>query len=102
MMGNTVNLYKYIGIKYALDIIENQWLYLSDGTDFNDPFDVTVTNSNTYKIEHVSGLRILSLTNSYQNKLMWSHYTEAHKGMCLTVEVPKRLVYPMCYISKRA
>ncbi len=32
---------------------------------------------------------------------MWSHYGDSHKGVCLTVEVPSSLIYPVCYTSKR-
>ena len=32
---------------------------------------------------------------------MWSHYSDSHKGVCLTIEVPRDLVYSICYTSKR-
>ena len=34
-------------------------------------------------------------------KLMWSHYAESHKGVCLAVRIPKDCVFPICYSSKR-
>lgn len=94
-------LYKYITTEYACDTLENHRLYLNDGKFFNDPFEITVIDKNTDVISRIEGLHILSLTNSYQNRLMWSHYTGAHKGICLTVNVPTNLVHPICYSSKR-
>lgn len=94
-------LYKYVPLKYVVDIIENNRLYLSDGTTFNDPFEVTITERGTKQINHIKGLHILSLTNSPRKKLMWSHYTESHKGVCLTVEIPAHLAYSMCYSRQR-
>lgn len=94
-------LYKYIKAEYARDALENQRLYLSDGKFFNDPFETIVIDRKNGDISHIEGLHILSLTNSFQNRLMWSHYAEFHKGICLTVKVPSHLVHPICYSSKR-
>lgn len=101
MSSNTVTLYKYVSINYLIDIIDKGRLYLSDGTNFNDPFEITITDKKKHKTKHISGLHILSLTNSFRNKLIWSHYTDSHKGVCLTLKVPKEYVYPICYTSKR-
>ena len=101
MSTKWTTLYKYVDLKYVPDILDNHRLYLNDGKNFNDPFEVTVTERTTSKVVHVDGLHILSLTNSFQNKLMWSHYANSHKGVCLTVKVPQHLVYPMCYSKKR-
>lgn len=101
MSKQWTTLYKYVSLDYVTDILDNHRLYLSDGTNFNDPFEITVTDNSTRKIRHVEGLHILSLTNSYRNKLIWSHYTDSHKGVCLTVKVPRHLVYPICYSTKR-
>ncbi|MCI6361258.1 MAG: DUF2971 domain-containing protein [Eubacterium coprostanoligenes] len=94
-------LYKYIKLNYVVDILDNHRLYLSDGKDFNDPFEITITNKVNGNISHIEGLHILSLTNSYRKKLMWSYYADSHKGVCLTVKVPQELVYPVCYSTKR-
>lgn len=101
MSTQWTTLYKYVPLKYVVDILNHHRLYLSDGTNFNDPFEITVTNRKKHTTRHIEGLHILSLTNSHQNKLMWSHYTDSHKGVCLTVKVPNHLVYPICYSTKR-
>lgn len=88
-------------LKYVTSILDNHRLYLSDGSDFNDPFETTITDKKSKTITHVGGLHILCLSNSYRNKLIWSHYTESHKGVCLTIKVPADLVYPMCYSAER-
>ena len=101
MSNNCTTLYKYVSLEFIHDIIANQRLFLNDGSKFNDPFEVKITNRKTGKIEDITGLHILSLTNSHQNKLMWSHYGESHKGVCLAIDVPKKLVFPICYTGKR-
>ncbi len=101
MATRWTTLYKYVSLEYIESILDNHRLYLNDGLNFNDPFEITITDRDKKTIEHIDGLHILSLTNSYQNKLIWSHYTKSHKGVCLTVKVPNSLVYPICYTSKR-
>lgn len=100
-MTKWATLYQYVKLNYVVDILDNHRLYLSDGKDFNDPFEITITNKEKGNISHIEGLHILSLTNSYRKKLMWSHYADSHKGVCLTVRVPRNLVYPVCYSTKR-
>ena len=94
-------LYKYVRLKHVADILDNHRIYLSNGIDFNDPFEIKIKDRYTKTTRHIEGLHILSLTNSYRNKLIWSHYTDSHKGVCVVLEVPDRLVYPICYSTKR-
>ena len=101
MATQWTTLYKYVSLNRVADILDNHRLYLSDGKNFNDPFEITVTDKKKHKTRHIEGLHILSLTNSFRNKLIWSHYTDSHKGVCLTVKVPNHLVYPICYSTKR-
>ncbi len=101
MSTQWTTLYKYVSLERVPDILDNHRLYLSDGKNFNDPFEITVTDKKNHRIRHIEGLHILSLTNSFRNKLIWSHYTDSHKGVCITVKVPNNVVYPICYSTKR-
>ena len=102
MSNETIILYKYVPVnEFLIDILEKQRLYLNDGSKLNDPFELAIINRTENKLTQAKDLHILCLTNSYRNKLMWSHYSDSHKGVCLTIKVPKELVYPICYTSKR-
>ena len=101
MSTQWTTLYKYVSLERVPDILDNHRLYLSDGNNFNGPFEITVTDKKNHRIRHIEGLHILSLTNSFRNKLIWSHYTDSHKGVCITVKVPNNVVYPICYSTKR-
>lgn len=94
-------LYKYMTLTYLEDSIKNHRLYLSDGSNFNDPFDCHIFDKSTNGMILVNKLRILCLTNSHTKKMMWSHYADSHKGVCLAINVPDHLVFPVCYTSKR-
>ena len=101
MAEKMITLYKYLSREHIEEILTSQRLMLSNGENFNDPFDVTVTDRKSGSCNKIKGLHILCLTNSHQAKLMWSHYGDAHKGFCLTVKIPKKWVYPICYSSER-
>lgn len=87
-------------IDYATEAIKKQRLFLNDGTAFNDPFELSIIQKDS-SISRIDDLHILCLTGGYSNKLIWSHYTNSHKGICLTVSVPKKWVVPVCYTGKR-
>lgn len=101
MAQKKTTLYKYISVEHAAEIINSGRLRLSDGSDFNDPFELLEIDAGTGTESRVHGLRILCLTNSTQNKLMWSHYAKNHEGICLAIQVPADLVYALCYTSHR-
>lgn len=101
MSKQMVTLYKYISVKYAKDIIANGRLKMSNGESFNDPFELLVCRKGNVSEKRIEGLQILCLTNSREMKLMWSHYADSHKGLCLAVKVPKECVYPVVYSGKR-
>lgn len=101
MSEEYVKLYKYTTTNRLDDILTNNRIYLSNGSNFNDPFEMKVFDRTTSTYRIINNLHILCLTNSYQNKLMWAHYADSSRGVCLTIKVPKRLVYPVCYTSAR-
>lgn len=70
MSRQWVTLYKYVSLNRVVDILDNHRLYLNDGNNFNDPFEITVTDKKMKKVRRIEGLHILSLTSSYRNKLI--------------------------------
>lgn len=94
-------LYKYIPARDAAAIIKSQRLRMGNGSNFNDPFELVVVDKKKHTEQRITGLRILCLTNSTKKKLMWSHYADSHKGLCLAVKVPAEMVYYVCYTGER-
>lgn len=93
-------LYKYMRYSnHLLEALKNQRLYMSSCEQLNDPFDLYIIDGNIDK--KVDDLRILCLTNSFIKNKMWSYYADSHKGVCLTVELPARYIYSVCYTTDR-
>lgn len=88
--------YKYRSISEItrlLDIFINNRLYAGSYANLNDPMEgkfLYSGNSKEYKqriIEKLNRMLICSLSKSYKNGLMWSHYADEHKGCCIEVEI---------------
>jgi len=97
-------LYKYVGLTGGIEIIRTntigfrQPIYLNDPTELsaayprNDYHDANdfIEMSNRRSLKDFiwrTKYGILSLTRSANNPLMWSHYSEGHKGFVIGFKV---------------
>ena len=104
-------LYKYRELnnfKYFIDILVKNRLYASPYLDLNDPMEGHYFFHDEYNKydrdmrDLIKGekdnLRICSLTRDSENELMWSHYSDGHKGLVIGVEVKENYaVRPVVY-----
>ena len=93
-----MKFYKYCSFNpYILSDIKNNRITLSKPRVFNDPFDclcyINKDKINEYQLEK-SRVRditfIVSLTNKFDEPIMWSHYSDSHFGFCIEYEIPFR------------
>lgn len=118
-------VYKYRTVsRYSLDNFENDTIWITSPTQFNDPFDsITIENEIDYhngffsgviteetadlleqifkrgfieRTQHTFTVACLSETNS--SVLMWSHYSDEHKGFC--IEYSGKDIYHSSDINK--
>jgi len=107
------SIYKYT--QYRPEFLENFYLKLSKFGEFNDPFEMVMGNylssitqeehdeimslSNTLSdgasyidaaIDAECGVRasvgVLCFTSTKDNLLMWAHYADNHKGICIELD----------------
>lgn len=94
-------MYKYVNFSLLNSFIEHPTFKLTNPEELNDPFECRVCEEikNTYNeitkkrilepvrikiIESaISGMGIVSLTETHRNKLMWAHYADEHKGVVI-------------------
>jgi len=77
------NLYKYFSkekVSRNLYQVNDGNLSFSPPRSFNDPFDSNCLLSNNDDMSE--RFRILCLTHKYNNILMWSYYSQNHRGYC--------------------
>lgn len=104
-----MHLYRYQPInKLTLINLSKQKNWVADPFEFNDPFEFHLKEEmwsevqNEIKENHVeryenrekikklvSKFGVVCYSSFYDRKLLWAHYADSHKGMCLVFEMPK-------------
>lgn len=91
-------LYKYYDFQAGKKALKSRKLGFRKPSEFNDPFELTFLG-NALGVESEIGVLhgklkeladsvvILSLTRTYDNPLMWSHYGESHRGFVIGYDV---------------
>ncbi|MGE6397014.1 DUF2971 domain-containing protein [Chryseobacterium scophthalmum] len=91
-------LYKYRSLdnfKNFIDIIINNRLYAAKYDDLNDPMEghylykdgILDENMRNKIYDNKQMLRLCSLAKKSDNLLMWSHYSNGHKGVAIGVRI---------------
>jgi hypothetical protein len=96
--------------KWALENIRKRRLKLSRINDLNDPFELLGMNmedsrnrvafqANKDWLAERNG--ILCFSSDWSNPVMWSHYADRHKGICLGFEVSEKHLHEVKYAVER-
>jgi hypothetical protein len=94
-MGQKQRVYKFRSInKRAIDIIEKNQLHCANFNDLNDPMDGWFVHLKDNPVVETikSGKQnygICSLSTTYKNPLLWTHYADGFKGIAIEIEVDK-------------
>lgn len=103
-------VYHYLCQEFALKNIRERRLKISRLTDLNDPFEflgVDLTDPGFRELvartkEELSRANgLLCFSRSWNSPLLWGHYADKHKGICLGFEIPNRLLRRVKYASTR-
>src|ERR1700728_66067 len=97
-----IRLYRYRSLKGGQDIVEREiatitesYLWCSDFTRLNDPMEGFNTPSSVLWngrkariikqniLDSKSTIGIASFAESYENELMWTHYADEYRGVCI-------------------
>jgi hypothetical protein len=104
-----MRLYHYLESKWALDDIRRRRIKLSQIDDTNDPFELKCVfsrhNLTQTAIEQTgSGLAesfsAVCFSHDWDSILMWSHYGDRHKGICLGFDVLEEITRPIDYVRQ--
>ena len=92
-----MRVYHFIDSKWGLENIRKKRLKISRLHDLNDPFELFAlelsddrlrTAFTQVKNELHKNRGILCFSDKWTNPVMWSHYADKHRGLCLEFEVP--------------
>jgi Protein of unknown function (DUF2971) len=90
--------YKFLDEKYGLTSLQQRRLKQSRVSDLNDPFELLpydVTNLIYRKTFHQTRIDVnrarglLCFSGDWKNPVIWAHYSDKHRGLCLGFEIPE-------------
>ncbi|MBB3445486.1 hypothetical protein FHT93_005365, partial [Rhizobium sp. BK379] len=108
--SQTMTLYYFTKRQYALESLRDKRVKIARFNELNDPFDfVGIATINATDLETVRDVRakldkekgLLCMSTTWQQPLLWGHYADSHKGMCLGFEVPTKLWKALTYRKSR-
>jgi hypothetical protein len=105
-----MRLYYFVSANYALENIIKRRLKIARLNDLNDPFEFMCVDMRDSEIrkafrETLSDLSertgVLCFSRAWHNPVLWSHYADKHKGVCLGFDIPEGAVMPVGYEPER-
>lgn len=113
----SIRLYRYLNAKWALAALETGELHVGRIAGLNDPFEFMpalkwVNPMFSHKVvdefmdflvkDFHSTLGVICFSEQINDPVLWSHYSESHKGIALGFDVAKDdHLFPMNYPIKR-
>jgi hypothetical protein len=106
-----MRVYHFLRAEHALDDIKHRRIKISEIDKLNDPFELWCSAQDNPKVRHA--LRdwkhqmarlygMLCFCPSCSNPVLWSHYADKHRGMCLGFDISQNgLLKKVRYVTKR-
>ena len=105
-----MKLYHLLSSTHALSNIRNRRVKIARFDELNDPFElVAADHSEREQRKILCGWKetmskkwgVLCFSRTWKNPVLWSHYADKHKGVCLGFEVSGEVLMPVKYTKNR-
>lgn len=105
-----MRLYHFTNGNFGLQAIGLRRLKISRLDQLNDPFEMmagTQSDPDSRLAMRLGRelfskqLGILCLSRDWHNPVLWGHYADRHRGMCLGFDVDDSIAMPVTYVRKR-
>jgi hypothetical protein len=105
-----MRVYKILPAKYAIEDLNCRRLKIARLDELNDPFELMCCELPTpatreayrrYKADLALKCGVLCFSRTWKNPVLWSHYGNKHRGICLGFDVPAESVVPVTYTVAR-
>lgn len=105
-----MRLFHFLSEDFALKDIRERRLKIARIAELNDPFEFL--GAELSNREYRAGLNrtkaslsekhgLLCFARSWRNPVLWSHYTNNHRGLCLGFDIPDHLPRHVSYVNSR-
>ena len=107
--GHMTRVYKFLATEWALDDIRRRRIRISEIHDLNDPFelipfdlsDIEQRKQLLRARDEMARRGILCFSHSWSSPLLWAHYADRHRGICLGFDMEDQAVKTIEYVSDR-
>jgi DUF2971 family protein len=106
-----MRVYRFLEAQYALKTLYEHRMKISTFTDLNDPFELCPFRIDSeedregfaaLQQEFAPDYGVVCFSRDWHNPVLWSHYGEKHKGICLGFDVSDEHVMSVNYIQERS
>ena len=106
-----MRVYHFLSAKYGIDDLKQRRLKVAEFKDLNDPFELLSVELSdrvarrsfaAWREKTLAEYEVLCFSTSWRGPVLWSHYADRHKGLCLGFDVPDRLLLPVTYLKSRS
>lgn len=103
-------LYRFLDVEFALKSIREKRLRISRIHELNDPFEFLGADLScpekrsalrTAKQELSRSHGLICFSKTWTNPVLWGHYADRHRGICLGFEIPDDLPRQVSYVNSR-
>ena len=105
-----MRVYHLLPRKWALCDLKHCRLKVATLDDLNDPFELRGVRLgdpsdrrcfSRWRKSKVAKIGLLCFSKSWRNPVLWSHYANEHKGICLGFDVPESCLKEVTYVPER-
>lgn len=105
-----MRVYHFICANYGLDNLRKRRVKIATLNELNDPFELFGVNLGNeslrrafqvMKKELSQNRGLLCFSRDWCNPVLWSHYADRHRGLCLAFDIPDKHLGPVNYSRKR-
>lgn len=103
--------YHFLPAVHALEDIEKRRIKISEIDQLNDPFELWCVSQpdkqirlalRAYKKKMAQRFGLICFCEHWHNPLLWSHYADKHRGMCLGFDVDDGRLSAVNYVLERS
>jgi|SRR6267143_3161473 len=105
-----MRVYHFLPANWALHDIEKRRIKISEIDQLNDPFELWCVAQRDRRLrEALRGFKkqlaerfgVICFCKQWHNPLLWSHYADKHRGICLGFEIDERGLKAVSYVTER-
>jgi len=102
--------YKFLDAHFGIKSLRERRIKISILSDLNDPFDLLPweLSNRAYRnavrrtwSELATQRGVLCFSADWRDPVIWAHYSDKHKGICLGFEIPDAVCKEIKYVPRR-